>query len=195
MPRLRHRLRCRRGGSRHRRSPSPSSPSHSSRSPSENIPCQLRSSGQYRRFPPSPQPDVPTSFQPAEPRPVTVALIQNPSTAIFHYQCNSARPLVIATVNVSFKEIPKASPAPSPSLLPDISQASPSALPVSQHVDKGTPRRTGDCCSSLLQVAGTQAGEREAGEAATQSAQVPSDDEKDCWCRIVEESPSGDYGL
>lgn len=196
MPRLRHRLRCRRGGSRCHRSPSPSSHSSSSRSPSESAPRRLHGNGQARHLAPSPRNDTFASHHFFEPRPTFAASIRNPSTAVFHYHCNSSRPLVIVTITVSFKEILEVIPTPPSSAPPISSQASPSVSLVSLPVDKYPSRLAGESRSGPLQATGTPAGEREAVDAAPQRVLDPDPNGKEgWWCRIEEESPSGDYAL
>lgn len=72
MPKLRHHMRCHKGGSRRSHSPSPSSHSSPSRSLCDNAPHHLRGSGQARCLPPSPRNDTFASHHYFEPRPAFI---------------------------------------------------------------------------------------------------------------------------
>lgn len=134
MPRLRHRLRCRRGSTRgrssgRRRSLSTSSLSSSFESLHGRYPSMHSGHGNGRgcRLPSSPTRGVSASLSPPCSHPAASASLLSPSTAHFHFQCKTNRPLVIATITVTFKEIPEAFPEPSSLALP-IHKTDPSDL-------------------------------------------------------------------
>lgn len=198
MPRLRHRLRCRRGSvrassARRWRSHSDSSASSSSAASYEHSREGRHSSPAHRRRSlASLRPRSGSSRPPADSRPA--APLHNPSTAIFHYQSSANKPLIIATITVSFKEVAETIPAPPPSShLINEPASSPylhSTLPAG-FVDA---RKGGEGCSTNPQAEGSHAGVQDAEPTA-----IPSNtahiDESAGWCRIEEEQPSGDYGL
>lgn len=130
MPRLRHRLRCRRGNtrassSRGWHSPSISSDSSSPTDSFERPRVRRHSSNMRNRTSPaSRRPRPGSSRSPAAPLPA--APLHSPSSAIFHFQSNSNKPLIIATVTVSFKEVAETTPAPPPSSIPNEAVLSPS---------------------------------------------------------------------
>lgn len=192
IPKLRHHMRCRKGGSRPNPSPSPSSYSSPSRNPSECAPCCIHGCGQARHLPPSPWNVTLASHHYIDPRPAFIASPPSSAPPIIPHASSYVPPVPVPVDN-------------NPSRLADDNNSGPlertgTTAGKREAVDD-SPQRIPDLdpdgsSSGQLQNTRTTAGERVAVDDASQTGPNPYPyDKEGGWCRIEEESPSDDYGL
>lgn len=185
-------MRSCRGGSRPTPSPSPSSSSPPARNHCDCVHRYIRGSGQSRHLPSSSWIDSLPSLQYINPRPAFVASPLS-SAPPFNLQ---ASPFVL--------------PAPfpvdnNPSRQADDHNSGPlqktGTTAGKCEVGEGAPQRIPDPApedsnSGQLQNTRTTAGECVAVDDASQAVpDLDLDDKEGWWCRIEEESPSGDYRI
>ena len=196
MPRLRHRLRCRRGSTRARSTSRRRSPSNSG-SPVSVSPqrASLRASNRRRTMPPHrpPSPPPSPSLHPSstEPRAAVAAHLANPETALFHFPCLTSQPMVVATISVKFKELPQlgsSSISPGPQLRPPeadrVLRSDMQIGPSGAERDKQGGSSSGRPSIHMAQ-----------NDGAATANHAQDDEDYEFGCRIEEESPSDDYGI
>ena len=196
MPRLRHRLRCRRGSTRARSASRRRSPSNSG-SPVSVSPqrASLRASNRRRTRPPHRPPSPPPgpSHHPSstEPRAAAAAHLANPETALFHFPCLTSQPMVVATISVKFKELPQfgtSSISPGPQLRPpEADRVLRSDMQIGSSEAEGDKQGGSSSGRPSIHMA-------QKDEAATAN-QAQDNEDYEFGCRIEEESPSDDYGI
>ena len=157
MPWLRRRLRYQRGSSRARSSGRRrSSTSNSSSSSHERLQGRYPNthSGRGHLATSSPRRVASDYMAPPLSRLVASASLHSPTTAHLHFQCNTNRPLVVATVTVSFRKIPEVIPSPSSPAYPSNMPSPSDIVQPRQASDRGTSHKMGDCSLSHLQNKG-----------------------------------------
>ena len=118
----------------------------------------------------------------------------NLTTAHFQFQCSSDRPLVVATISVSFREILVVAPSPSSPMHLSNEPGPSEIVKPPQAPTRHNSGTVGEGNSSHLKDTCKQEGGSGGVATATQRGPLLANDDE-YWCPIVEKSPSADYGV